>query len=310
MQSYLPPEGIHSVDLMNNVPFELHFNGIRLRIVRVSRVCDNTIPWIIPYHAHENFEFHYVSGGKGYIDIENSGFEVVKGDFFITAPYVRHRQSSHATSIMEEFCIECMIDYPENIPEDESTAEELRRFRILSARSLFTHFTCTDKMMGTLYEIENMFRADGQGHGLMIKLLLLEVLIASLSIASSLYETEKRTEVTDMDSLRIFRIKNYIDSNICNPINIQTASKAFYISPRQLDRILQKRFGMSFHQYLTRLRVKTALQMLQQDDMRIEDVARGAGFTSYQQMYRVLKRFGYDSPKKLRGEKNGESAEE
>ena len=24
MQSYLPPEGIHSVDLMNNVPFELH----------------------------------------------------------------------------------------------------------------------------------------------------------------------------------------------------------------------------------------------------------------------------------------------
>ena len=103
MQSYLPPEGIHSVDLMNNVPFELHFNGIRLRIVRVSRVCDNTIPWIIPYHAHEKFEFHYVSGGKGYIDIENSGFEVVKGDFFITAPYVRHRQSSHSTSIMEEF---------------------------------------------------------------------------------------------------------------------------------------------------------------------------------------------------------------
>ena len=33
-------------------------------------------------------------------------------------------------------------------------------------------------------------------------------------------------------------------------------------------------------------------------------------YRRYQQMYRVLKRFGYDSPKKLRGEKNGESAEE
>lgn len=309
MQSYLPPEGIHSIDLMNNVPFEVHFNGIRLRIVRFSRVCDNTMPWIIPYHAHENFEFHYVSGGQGYVDIENSGFEVVKGDFFITAPYVRHRQSSHASSVMEEYCIECMIDYPEDMPEDENTAEELRRFKTLSARSLYTHFTCTEKMMSTLREIEELLRLDGQGQGLMIKLLLLEVLIGSLTIASSLYETEKRTEA-DMDSLRIFRIKNYLDSNICNPINIQTASKFFYISPRQLDRILQKYYGMSFHQYLTRLRVKTALHMLQQDDMRIEDVALAAGFSSYQQMYRVLKRFGYDSPKKLRGEKNGGSEEE
>lgn len=301
MPAFLPPEEMNSLDLMKNVPFEVHFNGIRLRIVRFSHVCENIKPWVIPYHAHENFEFHYVSAGEGYIDIENSGFNVVKGDFFITAPYVRHRQSSHASSIMEEYCIECMIDYPETLPDDAKTAEDLRRFKILSARSLYTHFICTEKMMNTLHEIEDLLKVDERGHWMMIQVMLLEMIVESLSIASSLYETEKHVEVSDVDTSRIFRIKNYMDSNVCNPINIQMVAKAFYISPRQLDRILQKHFGMSFHQYLTQLRVKTALRMLQQNDSRIEDVALDAGFSSYQQMYRVLRRFGYDSPKKLRG---------
>ena len=67
-----------------------------------------------------------------------------------------------------------------------------------------------------------------------------------------------------------------------------------YVSPRQLDRIIIKGFGMSFYQYLTNLRMNMAIRLLKQTEDTITDIAEKSGFSSYQHLYRVLKRNGCD----------------
>ena len=309
MPAPLSPQEMNIRILLENVPFDIHFNGMHVRVVRMTNVIGNRLSWEIPFHAHESYEFHYISAGEGYIDIENTGFEVKEGDFYITAPYVRHRQTSHSTLIMEEYCLECMIDLEDADARREGdrdiTQDEMRQLRILTTHSLYTHFKYTEEMMGNFHRIEDLLAEEPFGRWMKIEALLTLTLLDSLRIARSLYRAERQAEPMNAEKSRIIRIKNYLDSNLCQPITIQDVAKEFYLSPRQVDRILVKEYGMTFHQYLTNLRMKMAIHLLEEGQNTAGEVALDAGFSSYQQMYRVLRRNGYRSPGQMTGRNAG-----
>lgn len=289
--------------LMENVPFDIHFNGLHIRIVRYTKIHNNNRQWIIPFHAHESYEFHYISSGEGYIDIENSGFIVKKGDFYITVPYVRHRQSSSTDNIMEEYCVECKIDLRDSQPYDKTerdiTEEEIRQLKIFSGNSMYTHFTYTEDMMNNLSQIGELLAENTFGSLLKTQALLTLTLLDSLRIAHSLYQANKQNVMLNSENSRIIRIKNYLDGNLCTPITIQDVAKVFYLSPRQLDRILIREYGMSFNKYLMNLRMNMAIRLLERGEDTVSNIAVDSGFSSYQQMYRVLKRNKYSSPRDL-----------
>ena len=76
MEKILPVDQLNCESLCENVPFDISFNSTDFRIIRLSHVYDNHQQWVIPFHAHESYEFHYISSGEGYIDIEDETFFV------------------------------------------------------------------------------------------------------------------------------------------------------------------------------------------------------------------------------------------
>jgi len=310
MENILSADQLNFDSLCENVPFDIAFNGTNFRIVRLTHVHNNCQPWMIPYHAHESYEFHYISSGEGNISIEDETFFVQKGDFYITAPYVRHKQCSSAKNIMEEYCIECKIDLDASQRLNNGrdiTSDEIRNLKLFTRNSIYMHYKYTEEMINNFHKIQELNEKALSGYLLKIEILLLEILIDSLQIAVSIQQTDKNNFFTSKEHSRLIKIKNYLDSNLCSDIRIQDVSRVFCLSPKQLNRIILKGFGMSFYQYLTNLRMNMAIRLLMQTEDTISDIAEKSGFSSYQHLYRVLKRNGYNI-KQLREASNQSAA--
>ena len=75
-------------------------------------------------------------------------------------------------------------------------------------------------------------------------------------------------------------IIKYLENNISENINFKTLSQKFDISERTLARLFQKELNMSFIQYYTILRMLTALKLLLDEKLSVNEVALKVGYSS------------------------------
>ena len=88
-------------------------------------------------------------------------------------------------------------------------------------------------------------------------------------------------------------LQHIIASQFMNDVTAQSTAKQLFISTRQLERIMKKRYGMSFRQTITDLRLKTAAKMLTESARSAEEIGRTVGFSSKSGFYREFsKKFG------------------
>ena len=209
---------------------------------------------------------------------------------------------------MEEYALECKINFNHvselNSNKKDISEEEIRQIKVFTTNEVYTHYKSTDDMLEIWRTIESMKDDTSFGHMLQRKALLLKLLLDSLQVALSIQDTNKNGAFSSKEQFRLIKIKNYLDGNLCSDITIHDVAKEFYLSPRQLDRIILKGFGCSFYQYLIGLRMNMAIRLLKQTDDTIVNIAAKSGFSSYQHLYRVLKRNGYDISKLRAGEIN------
>lgn len=84
-----------------------------------------------------------------------------------------------------------------------------------------------------------------------------------------------------------------IASQFMNDLTAQSTARQLFISTRQLERIMKKRYGMSFRQTVTDLRLITAAKMLTESNLSAEKIGRTVGFSSKAGFYReFVKKYG------------------
>lgn len=93
-----------------------------------------------------------------------------------------------------------------------------------------------------------------------------------------------------MEPLLIKKARAYIKSNITEPVRLEDLAKHLNVSPFYLCRQFQKHVKIRFTDYITRLRVERAKQLLLNLNNRISEVAFEAGFQSLPHFNRSFKR--------------------
>lgn len=90
------------------------------------------------------------------------------------------------------------------------------------------------------------------------------------------------------------RARQWLVNHLADPYDAQALARAAATSPRTLARHFVATHGMSPHQYLERLRVERACQLLQTTDIPAEEIGRTSGFPSPSTFRRVfLKHTGH-----------------
>ena len=88
------------------------------------------------------------------------------------------------------------------------------------------------------------------------------------------------------DIKRMMQLDNIIGRYYVSGLKMSDVAEKLYISSRQLDRIVRKRYGKTLHKVIMEKRVSAARNMLVTTDMTVERIGSTVGFSSNAGFYR------------------------
>lgn len=88
---------------------------------------------------------------------------------------------------------------------------------------------------------------------------------------------------------RLERVRTYIEQNLSDRISLKTAARIAGLEEKYFSAFFRAKTGICFKQWLTRLRVSYAAEMMASRDHSITNVALAAGFQDLRTFERAFK---------------------
>jgi AraC-like DNA-binding protein/ligand-binding sensor protein len=137
-----------------------------------------------------------------------------------------------------------------------------------------------------------------QQYAAMVK--LLETFAKHLSLmANQIVVQEEETE-----SPLTHRARAYILANHADPINLAKVAQAMHVSTFYFCKLFKKSTGVTFTEYLSRVRVEKAKNLLLNPHLRVSEIAYDVGFQSLTHFNRVFRQVVGQSPTEYRESKS------
>lgn len=219
------------------------------------------------FHFHSHIELYFVDKGEMEVTVGNLSKKLTEGEMSVALSFVPHgyrtpQTSSSGTLIIptrycEEFVSETSDKRVTNpFITDKPTVKKIRKF----AKELTR-------------EGINKIERDGY-------------ISVILGIVMSALSFEKMKE--PLDSALSSRILYYVNENFSSPISLNSVAAHFGYSESHISRYFKSRFSITFHKYLTLLRLKNALMLMRDGKNSITYCALESGFSSMRSFYRVF----------------------
>jgi AraC-like DNA-binding protein len=113
-------------------------------------------------------------------------------------------------------------------------------------------------------------------------------------------EEEKPIRTSTSERRRAVEVALWLEANAAEPVGLEDAARQAGLSPFHFLRIFRKALGVTPHQYLLRLRLRRAAQLLAEEKMPVTEVALDAGLTDLSNFVRTFGRVAGVSPKRFR----------
>lgn len=146
------------------------------------------------------------------------------------------------------------------------------------------------------------FMKDQLERELSIRPLLVQEKVSDYRQIAIIYESA----MTRLNSLQkspayLLEIREYIDQNYMDPdISLSSLADRFNFSAQHLSRIFGHESGLTFVDYLTRLRIRKAIELLRNTDLKIYEISVQIGYSNQQYFSSVFKRLLGVSPVEYR----------
>jgi AraC-like DNA-binding protein/ligand-binding sensor protein len=125
---------------------------------------------------------------------------------------------------------------------------------------------------------------------------LLEIFAKHLSIVANQITLQEGESEPPM----VRRARAYIVEHQADPIDLGDVAKAMHVSTFYFCKMFKKATGLTFTEYLGRVRIERAKTQLLNPNRRVSEVAYDVGFQSLTHFNRVFRRIAGQSPTKYR----------
>lgn len=153
----------------------------------------------------------------------------------------------------------------------------------LAPRTLKTVLACLDTM------VEAGAHRQEFGRQCAIKANLLAIL-AALAVDPRLDLAADVRGRADPDTARIERMAAYVQKHLAEPLSVARLAQVAGLSPSHFHAVCRLRTGVSVIEYVTRVRVQAAADLLRTTCLPIKEVAGRCGFPCLSHFYAVFRR--------------------
>ncbi len=241
--------------------------------------------WFTKRHRHSGFEIHYLIEGSLGCIIGDRQFFMGVGDLIVIPPGVDHTLWYTGAAI-KKYALLCRIEGGEvDDPETEFLKETLYRGTVEPVN--VQGFRVTSLFDAALEEAAE--RRSGFLGSLRSLLLLILVDIARIIAGNPLSNYPVQVKVRSSD-YRLAQITQFLESEGDRPVSVEELARFVNLGPRQLNRIILDKCGVTARKLIASYRVKRAKELLKDQALSLPDIADLLGFTNEYYFNRFFKR--------------------
>jgi AraC-like DNA-binding protein len=111
-------------------------------------------------------------------------------------------------------------------------------------------------------------------------------------------------QAEESESPLVRRARAYILANQADPIDLAKVAQAMHVSTFYFCKMFKRATGLTFTEYLSRVRVEKAKKLLLNPHLRISEIAYNVGFQSLTHFNRVFRQVVGQSPTEYRESKS------
>ena len=242
-------------------------------------------------HAHEYMQIWYLVQGNCTHIVENVKHKLNTKNLLVIPPFVSHRfegQTDDVIFIGCEFPLVLITEDKNNKSVLDFTYLEVFETAILRTRPCYVpSVQCQLQIEHTLENMLTEFNGKEKYYEICLKADLLKLLTC---IARDYEVNYKNEKITESYKECIEASLSYIDENFSKKIYIEDAAKAASMSESYFSYFFKKVTGQTFVEYISKLRIKKAKEMLKHTSMSVSEIGYEVGFNDSAYFNRVFKK--------------------
>ncbi|MBE6689522.1 MAG: helix-turn-helix domain-containing protein [Ruminococcaceae bacterium] len=234
----------------------------------------NSVRSFIPTHWHDYFEFELVLEGSYDHVCNGKKYVAHRGDAWIMSYFDHHSLEPHDDGKILN------IGFSPDYVSGE-LSDYIARFSNILCRfdENETQYLCA-RCQKLKEEFENhapFYRQNSEA-------LLSEIIIITLRKSD-----RNAGDISHLPGI-LQSVTSYLHKNFNSDVALSSVAEKFYVSPGHLGFLFKKTFGTSYNNYVNRIRMKHACNMLSSSELPIREIALRSGYNSQEHFFYTFKK--------------------
>ncbi|MEK6646470.1 MAG: AraC family transcriptional regulator [Candidatus Firestonebacteria bacterium] len=246
----------------------------------------------IAVHKDNVYEFCFVVDGKGEYYLEGKKFNMEPGDLFVVKPYEEHYEVCDLSDPFELVFITIRISKENKMHTLDEIFKFPTKIHIIPEREI-----------GDIFQnILDEAVVKKTGYTLKIKSYLINLLIEIYRFLHVRNEIFSSTIMLNKNLQKniVMEMCKYIKKNYKKQFSDIELSNKFHLSPQHISSLFRKEIGSSPIQYLTKIKIEIAKNLLKNFKKKISSIASEVGYNDPYYFHRIFKKNTGVTPGKYR----------
>lgn len=218
-------------------------------------------------HSHSFFELHIIEAGEYRFTAENQQFSLKPGQFCLISPNVIHSPKPSGKPV-QRLCINLEYLLP---------ATAVGRWLQVHAAEERVWVGSAEQMLPLVADIRKE-RMGSSGFSQAAMESLLGLLVVKMARAMGMQE--KSAGFQGQEDTRSLYIDQFLNNRFALAAGEEILARELNLSRRQLDRIIQKQYGMNFRQKRSQIRFALACDLLRNSKESIARISEELGYST------------------------------
>jgi AraC-like DNA-binding protein len=257
--------------------------------------------WSTEPSRHENYEMVYMKKGYAAFDISGQIVNLGPNDIVIIKPMQYHKFMVKSESGCEFIVLYFTFENRISGEYSEIPLEDFLNF--VSGKETGPYIALKVSQKNEIIVLLNRIlkeREDSEPGSEFLNYLLVMELFVLLSRALKMeWENSIKSKSPKLKEL-IGIAENFIHNNFERDISLGDIARFVFLSPSYFTRAFKEETGLSPINYLLKVRIERAKELLTDTGLRISDIALSVGFSNQQRFNEMFKKFTNQTPLQYR----------